>query len=150
MQACRKLFENYFLGLCPIKLQAPCTYARWFARPAGFQLCALLMQRLSACCMRVLLHFRMGTQSLPINIVQLGRRSGIPRDRRLGQHCTLHAAHDEKHLLLECCAMQNVRDCYPAFFSPVKGSCTCGSLAQWGSRTSSWTRKGRALRHGLF
>ena len=65
--------------------------------------------------MRMLLHFRMGTHSLPIF---LGRRSGIAREWRLCQHCTLHAVHDEEHLVLECPAMQPVRDRYPALFSP--------------------------------
>ena len=104
---------------CPSENATLCTYARWFARPAGHQPRALLMQPLSARCMRVLLRFRMGTHPLPI---VLGRRSGIPRDRRLCQHCALHAVHDERHLLLECPAMQTVRDRYPALFSPAKGS----------------------------
>ena len=46
------------------------------------------------------------------------RRTGTPRDQRLCQHCTLHAIHDERHLVLECPAMQPVRDHYPALFSP--------------------------------
>ena len=69
--------------------------------------------------MRVLLRSRMGTHSL---LVVLGRRSGIPQDQRLCRHHTLHAVHDERHLLLERLAMQTVRDRYPALFSPAQGS----------------------------
>ena len=67
----------------------------------------------------------MGTHSLP-NV--LGRRTGTPRDQRLCQHCTLHAIHDEKHLVLECPAMQPVRDRYPALFSPA---CSTMQLFMW-------------------
>ena len=51
----------------------------------------IVMQPLSARCMRTLLRFRMGTHSLP-NV--LGRRTGTRRDQRLCQHCTLHAIHE--------------------------------------------------------
>ena len=61
----------------------------------------------------------MGTHSLPI---VLGRRSGVQWDRRLGQHCTLQAVHDERHVLLECSAMQTVRHHNAALFSPATGS----------------------------
>ena len=85
-----------------------CTYVRWFARPAGLrQPSPLMMQPLSARCMRTLLRFRMGSQSLPI---VLGRRTGVPRAQRLCQRCNLHAVHDERHLVFECPAMQCVRD----------------------------------------
>ena len=97
-------------------------FAHMFGGLPGLHYChgpALLMQPLSARCMRTLLRFRMGTHSLP-NV--LGRRTGTPRDQRLCQHCTLHAIHDEKHLVLECPAMQPVRDRYPALFSPACGT----------------------------
>ena len=101
----------------------------------AFSLVLLLLQPSSAGYMRVLLRFRMGTHSVP-NV--LGRRFGIPRDQRLCQHCTLHAAHDERHLLLECPAMQTVRDHYPALFSPAQGSMHLFRLVLWGSHISSW------------
>ena len=87
-----------------------CTYVRWFARPAGLrQPGPLVMQPLTARCMRTLLRFRMGSHSLPIVL-----------GRRLCQRCNLHALHDERHLVFECPAMQCVRDRYPALFSPAK------------------------------
>ena len=105
---------------CPSENATLCTYVRWFARPAGLrQPGALLMQPLSARCMRQFLRFRMGSHSLPI---VLGRRNGTPRDQRLCQQCDLHAVHDERHLVFECPAMQPVRDRYPALFSPAQGT----------------------------
>ena len=42
--------------------------------------------------------------------------------QRLCQRCNLHALHDERHLVLECPAMQCVRDQYPALFSPAQNT----------------------------
>ena len=58
----------------------------------------LVMQPLSARCMRTLLHFRMGSHPLP---VVLGRRTRVPGAQRMCQQCNLHALHDERHLI--CC-----------------------------------------------
>ena len=75
----------------------------------------LLMQPLSARCMRLLLRFRMGAHSL---LIVQGRRSGTPRGQRLCQRCDQHAVGDERHLIFECPAMQCVRDKYAALFAP--------------------------------
>ena len=63
--------------------------------------------------------FWMGTLSLHI---VLGRHSGIPRHQRLCQQCTLHAVHDERHLVLESPAMQIVRDRNRALSGLAKGT----------------------------
>ena len=58
---------------CPPADATLCTYVRCFARPAGLRLPGpLVVQPLSAPCMRILLRFRMGSHSLPI---VLGRPS---------------------------------------------------------------------------
>ena len=118
----RQLWEGVDIcpRTCPSEDATLCTYVRWFARPAGLrQPGPLVMQPLSARCMRTLLRFRMGSHSLPI---VLGRRTGVPRAQRLCQRCNLHAVHDERHLVFECPAMQCVRDRYPALFSPAKNT----------------------------
>ena len=118
----RQLWEGLDIcpRTCPSEDATLCTYVRWFARPAGLrQPGPLVMQPLSARCMRTLLRFRMGSHSLPI---VLGRRTGVPRAQRLCQRCNLHALHDERHLVFECPAMQCVRDRYPALFSPAKNT----------------------------
>ena len=133
--------EGPTFALGPARLRMP-PFARTCMRAGllglqAFSLVLLLLQPSSAGYMRVLLRFRMGTHSVP-NV--LGRRFGIPRDQRLCQHCTLHAAHDERHLLLECPAMQTVRDHYPALFSLLRAACIY----------SGWYCGGRTFRHGLF
>ena len=65
---------------CPSARATLCTYYRWFARPQHLRRPgSLLMQPLSARCMRVLLRFWKGAHSLPV--VQ-GRRTGAPRAQR--------------------------------------------------------------------
>ena len=67
--------------------------------------------------MRSLLRFRMGAHSF---LFVSGRRTGVLKAQRLCQRCKLHAHHDERHLVMECPAMQCVRDRCPALFSPVE------------------------------
>ena len=88
-------------------------------RHVAMQMTPPLPHRMHIICMRMLLHFRIGTHTLTI---VLGRRSGVPQDRHLCLHCSLHAVHDGRYLLLECPAMHLVRDRYPALFSPAKSS----------------------------
>ena len=93
---------------------------RWFARPQHLRWPGtLLMQPLSARCMRVLLRLRMGAHSPP---VVLGRRTGAPRPQRLCQRCDQHAVGDQRHMVFECAALQCVRDEYAAL--TVHGACT--------------------------
>ena len=100
---------------CPSANATKCTYYRWFARPQHQrQSHQLLMQPLSARCMRTLLRFRLGAHNLP---VVLGRRNGTPRDQRLCQRCDQDAVGDERHLIFECPAVQCVRDKYAALFA---------------------------------
>ena len=79
---------------CPAAGATLCTYYRWFARPHALRRPGpLLMQPLSARCMRILLQFRLGAHSLP---VVMGRRTGTPRVQRLCQFCDQHAVGDER------------------------------------------------------
>ena len=77
------------------------------------------MQPLSARCMRVLLRIRISAHSLPV--VQ-GRCTGAPRAKRLCLLCDQCAVGDERHMVFECPALQNVRDKYAALF--VDGAST--------------------------
>ena len=102
-------------------------FAHIFGGLLGLQFCAWSFGDAAsqARCMHTLLRFRMGAHSLP---VVLGRRSRVPQAQRLCQRCNLHAPHDERHLVLECPAMQCVRDWYPALFNPAK---TTMQLFMW-------------------
>ena len=105
---------------CPAAGASLCTYYRWFDRPRALRRPGpLLMQPLSARCMRILLRFRLGAHSLP---VVMGRRTGTPRAQRLCQQCDQHAVGDERHMVFECPALQAVRDKYAALFT--NGACT--------------------------
>ena len=122
---------------CPSENATLCTYvyARWFARPAGFQPCAPPAAAFECWLHACAAAFSDGDAfcaQCP------GQALWYPTDQRLCQHCTLHAAHDERHLLLECPAMQTVRDHYPALFSPAQGSMHLFRLVLWGSHISSW------------
>ena len=65
----------------------------------------------------------MGAHSLPH---VLDRRTGAPLDQHMCLRCTLHAIHDERHLILEFPAMQPVQDRYPALFGPA-----CSTILMW-------------------
>ena len=96
------LWPLHFLALLQL-LDAPALQAR-----LGVDICprtypaagALLMQPLSARCMRILLRFRLGAHSLP---VVMGRRTGTPRAQRLCQQCDPHAVGDERHMVNRLC-----------------------------------------------
>ena len=93
-----------------------CTYSRWFSRPLGLRHPSLLQLPISACCMRVLLRFRLGCHSLPI---VSGRRSGVPRHQRLCLHCASNVVGDERHMVFDCTALLPVRGLYPGLFGPT-------------------------------
>ena len=52
----------------------------------------------------------MGCHSLPIEI---GRHTGIARQDRVCPACDVGAVADERHFVLECAALQTVRDSVP-------------------------------------
>lgn len=91
------------------------------------------MQPLSARCMLTLLRLRMGTHSLR---TMLGRR---PRF----QQWRLHAIRDEMHLVVECPAVQCLRDLHPVWpWTPdwAVGMCVYATqLVQWCISTCTGT-----------
>lgn len=86
------------------------------------------MQRLSARCMRTLLHFRMRAHSF-LNV--LGWRNGVPRAQHLCQRCNLHALQDDRHLVIECPCHACVRDRYTASFSPANNTMQLRHSVTW-------------------
>ena len=64
---------------------------------------------------RQLLRFRLGCHTLP---VVSGRRNGIPRHERDCQRCCAGFG-DEKHVLFECSALQDIRDKFLCLFDGV-------------------------------
>ena len=101
---------------CPSQDATLCTYLRWFTKPSGLSRSVSLLQLpLSACCLGILLRFRMECHSLPI---VCGERSGIPRPQRLCPHCASQAVRDERHMVFECEELQRTRDNCADLFGP--------------------------------
>ena len=86
----------------------------------------LLMQPLYACCMRVLLQFRIGAHSLP---VAFGCRTSTPLAQRLRQQCDQHAVGDKRHMVVECTASQGVTNMLRICDSACTMQQLCGFLA---------------------
>ena len=64
-----------------------------------------------------ILRFRMGSHWLPI---EQGRHLRLPRHRRVCRLCPTGALGDERHMLLECPALADLRDEY----SPLVAECS--------------------------
>ncbi len=91
-----------------------CTYYRWFAGPDCLRHpCQLLQHLVSARCLRLLLRFRMGCHSLP-NVS--GGWAKVLRPQRLCMRCAQQVIGDKRHLVLECPALQSIRNRYPGLF----------------------------------
>ena len=98
---------------CPSFNAKLCTYATWFARPVEQHARSLLDLPVSRRCMQRFPRFRMGCHRLPRDT---GAWVGIPRLHRvcnIRQHRTIG---DEKHLVFECPALQDLRDKRPHLF----------------------------------
>ena len=93
-----------------------CTYRRWFS-PAH-QVCPVYWEvPMSTAKLQRILRFRMGSHLLPI---EQGRHLRLPRHRRVCRLCHTGALGDERHMLLECPALADLRDEY----SPSVAKCS--------------------------
>ena len=97
------------LRTCPTEDSRLCSYNNWFARPAGHHAGSLRDLPLSMCCMQRLLRFRMGYHKLPRDT---GCWLCVPRPNRICTLCQQDVLGDEKHLVVECPALQVLRDGY--------------------------------------
>ena len=94
---------------CPGPGVKLCTYRRWFSRPAH-QVCPVYWEvPMSTAKLQKILRFRMGSHLLPI---KQGRHLRLPRHRRVCRLCHTGALGDERHMLLECPALADLRDEY--------------------------------------
>ena len=83
-----------------------CTYQRWFARPAGSHCPNSWDIPMGTAKVQRIFRVRMGSHMLPI---EQGRHLQLPRHRRVCKLCHAGALSDERHLLLECPALADVR-----------------------------------------
>ena len=102
---------------CPSLDAKLCTYKRWFVRPADKHARSLLDLPVSRRCMQRFLRFRMGCHKLPRDV---GAWVGIPRLQRICNMCQHHIIGDEKHLVFECPALQDLRDKRPHLFQGAR------------------------------
>ena len=94
---------------CPRPRVKLCTNRRWFARPAH-QVCPVYWELpMSTPKLQRILRFRMGSHLLPI---EQSRHLRLPRQRRVCRLCHNGALGDERHMLLECPALADLRDEY--------------------------------------
>ena len=99
----------------PVKLSASsgvklCTYQRWFARPAGSQCPNYCDVPMGTAKLQRTFRLRMDSHMLPL---ELGRHLQLPRHRRVCKWCRTGTSGDERHLLLECPALADVRTQFP-------------------------------------
>jgi hypothetical protein len=94
---------------------ARCTFWRWFARtPAETKQLQPYRQQISPRRLRQYLRFRLSCSEVP---VVSGRRTGVPRGQRACQLCGSGAVGDERHMVFECPALQQIRDEFEHLFS---------------------------------
>ena len=94
---------------------ARCTFWRWFARtPAETKQMQPYRQQISPRRLRRYLWFRLSCSEIP---VVLGRRTGVPRGQRACRLCGSGAVGDERHMVFECPALQQIRDEFEHLFS---------------------------------
>ena len=102
---------------CPGPGLKLCTYRRWFSRPTH-QVCPVYWEALmSTARLQRILRFRMGSNLLPI---EQGHHLRLPHHRRVCRLCHPEALGDERHMLLECPALADLRDEY----SPLVAECS--------------------------
>ena len=94
-----------------------CTYRRWFSRPAH-QVCPVYwIVPMSTAKLQRILRFRMGSHLLPI---EQGHHLRLPRHRHVYRICHTEALGDERHMLMGCPALADLRD----EFSPLVAECS--------------------------
>ena len=101
---------------CPGPGVKLCTYRRWFSCPAH-QVCPVYWEvPMSTAKLQRILRFRMGSHLLPI---EQARHLRLPRHRRVCRLC--HTLGDERHMLLECPALADLRDEYSSLVAECSG-----------------------------
>jgi len=98
-----------------------CTYLRWFARPDRCSVEPYYDLPMSITKLRSIMHFRMGSHSLPI---EQGRfvRPQVPRHLRRCTFCTTHDVGDEKHCISACPRFDGLRQRHAELFSDAQDS----------------------------
>ena len=93
----------------------------WFTRPVSIHRKSRFRLALSNRCLQPILRFRMGCPNLPSDV---GSRPEVPtgRSQRLCLLCHIGRPGDKIHLVLECQALQHIRDRNPGLFGQPAGT----------------------------
>ena len=101
-----------------------CTYLRWFARPGKVSGEPYYELPMSITKLRLLLHFRMGCHSLPVEQGRLGR-SSVPRHLRRCTLCAARAVGDERHCVFDCPCFRDLRQEHARLFEDAHCAMRC-------------------------
>ena len=95
-----------------------CTYHRWFGRPQNAACPSYWESPMGNAKLHRILRFRMGSHHLP---VEEGRHFNLPRASRVCNLCNTDALGDERHMLLECPALADLRLQFSSLLLPCSG-----------------------------
>ena len=95
-----------------------CTYHRWFGRPRNAACPSYWESPMGNAKLHRILRFRMGSHHLP---VEEGRHFNLPRASRVCNLCNTDALGDERHMLLECPALADLRLQFSSLLLPCSG-----------------------------
>ena len=136
----RKVWDGLHVSprLAPSKGAKLCTYFAWFFCPGrlGFEPYFDIPMSLSR--MRLLMQFRMGSHSLPVEQGRLARPV-IPRQLRRCTLCDTHAIGDERHYVFDCPRFAHIRRQFRSLFQDADGA----------MQSFMWHRNQKAVCHCL-
>ena len=100
------------------RLHELCTYHRWFGRPQNAACPSYWESPMGNAKLHRILRFRMGSHHLP---VEEGCHFNLPRASRVCNLCNTDALGDERHMLLECPALADLRLQFSSLLLPCSG-----------------------------
>ena len=95
-----------------------CTYHRWVGRPQNAACPSYWESPMGNAKLHRILRLRMGSHHLP---VEEGRPFNLPRASRVCNLCNTDALGDERHMLLECPALADLRLQFSSLLLPCSG-----------------------------
>ena len=105
----------------PSKGAKLCTYFAWFFRPSQLSFEPYYEVPMPISRLRLLMQFRMGSHSLPVEQGRLARPA-IPRRLRRCTFCDTGAPGDERHLVFDCPHFAHVRRQFQSLFDDADGT----------------------------
>ena len=124
--------------LAPSKGAILCTYNAWFFHPSQQHCEPYLDMPMSIFRLRLLMQFRMGSHSLPVEQGRLARPM-VPRQLRRFTLCSTQAIGDERHYVFNCPHFAHVRRQFRSVFQDADGA----------MQSFMWHRNQKAVCHCL-